>query len=131
MILTNTVFVNLTATGGYSGQTESHTGFMPKEIFEKYEQEITDHTPYFHDIDGKHSEVEGKTITTHVSQDTLKGCLLAHFNADGNWQVYESLTDSVGMEEEEIQAIKDLSYRVSKGINVFTTVTVTLDGEEV
>lgn len=101
MNIEDLVMINLYGEGYYSGNSESYTMVVSLSFYEKYEDEINNYTPYFHELDGKHSEVEGETSVTPVSEGTLK-CVIASVLEDESWKIEESLFDSIGAGAEEV-----------------------------
>lgn len=58
------VFIGSEATGCYSGAEACEGTIMEWDIYEKYEKNLSDAfvNRYFHELDGKHSEVEGEYV---------------------------------------------------------------------
>lgn len=122
------VFVEFYGEGWYSGASESQSGFVTKEFFEQYKDELTSYTPYFSELDGKHSVIEGDVnITECNTEKDLKVALKSFTENDGDWMVFESCLDCCeGVEEQW-----ELSKSIKKRIASHTTTVYTFDGEEI
>lgn len=101
MNIEDLVMVNLYGEGYYSGNSDSHSMVISLSFYEKYEDEINNYTPYFHELDGKHSYVEGETSATLISEGTLK-CVISSVLEDESWKIEESLFENIGAGAEEI-----------------------------
>lgn len=69
---TEVVLVELRGEGWYSGKVESHSAFFPVDLFDKYFDQFEGYIPYFYELDGKNSEVEGELIVHENEVDIAK-----------------------------------------------------------
>ena len=122
------VFIEFFGEGYYSGASESQSAFVTKEFFEEYKDEFEGYTPYFSELDGKHSEIEGEVkINLCETEEDIKTALKTFTEQDGDWMVFESCLDGCEDIEEQWKFSKDIKKRVSS----YTTTVYTFDGEEI
>lgn len=114
------VAIELFGEGYRSGAVARHVSLVTKDFYEENIDLVENYTPYFHELDGKHSEVQGEVIVHHEAQDIAK----ALAGATDNWMIWESLFyDSVSASLEEAQ---DESAALEAMCSVKKTTTVTL-----
>lgn len=87
--------IKLFGEGYHSGATETHMMFIRKKSLEDAgidRDDIEEYTPYFVELNGKHSEVEGEvTFYEDLSQvDNLKELIVESCEAD-DWKIYDSM----------------------------------------
>ena len=122
------VFVEFYGEGWYSGASDSQSAFVKKEFFEEYKDMFEGYTPYFSELDGKHSEIEGEVkINLCETEEDIKTALKTFTEQDGDWMVFESCLDGCEDIEEQWKFSKDIKKRVSS----YTTTVYTFDGEEI
>lgn len=93
-LLGTLVMVEFSATGYYSGNSESQVAFFEKDDYETVKDALESYTPYFRELDGKHSEVEGVVTTTYINTMLeFKQCIDSHMNADDHYMIFESCLD--------------------------------------
>ncbi len=115
------VLVELFGKASYSGQSESHSAFMTKEMYEKYEDDINSYTPYFHELDGKHSEVIGEVIIHEDGQDIAA----ALARKDDDCMIYESLLYNI--HSEDLSKVEELNESIQIGLRGETVVFINHD----
>ena len=122
------VFIEFYGEGYYSGASESQSAFVTKEFFEEYKDEFEGYTPYFSELDGKHSEIEGDVkINLCNTEEDLKSALRTMVEQDGDWMVFESCLDGCEGVEEQWELSKCIKQRIAS----FTTTKYTFDNEEI
>ena len=122
------VFVEFYGEGWYSGASESQSSFVTKEFFEEHKDEFEGYTPYFSELDGKHSEIEGEVkINLCETEDDVKVALKTFTEQDGDWMIFESCLDGCeGIEEQE-----NLSKSIKQRVASYTTTEYTFDNEQI
>lgn len=109
------VFLQLRGEGSYSGSVASHCMFLSKSFYGEHKELIEEHTPYFGELDGKHSDVEG---TVEVFEEADEQLARAYDEWEGDtWMIVESLFDFLQEESEEdylhmIQFHEEISHSV-------------------
>ncbi len=127
-LIGNVVFVEFYGEGWYSGASESQSAFVTKEFFEENKEIFEDYTPYFSELDGKHSEIEGDVkINLCETEEQLKEALKTSSEKDGNWMVWESCLDGVDGVEEQVEFSKNITSKITSK----TVTTYMFDGVEV
>ena len=122
------VFVELFGEGYYSGSCCSQSGFFTKEFFEENEDLIRGYTPYFHYLDGKHSEVDGDVkINMCETVEDLISAFKTYTEMDDDYMIWESMLDGVS----DVQEQNEFSNSITSKIKTNTVVTITYDGQEI
>ena len=107
-IYNNLYWLSVSAEAYYSGNSVQDGIFVSKELWDQVEQDDLG-TVYYHELDGKHSEVEADTNIVMVSEVNIEQVLTEWKDSDGDYdKLYESLLD--GQDEtllEEMQAFHD------------------------
>ncbi len=113
----NLICVSVYAEGSYSHTTHEENVWILTETFEKLESSIFGMNMYFHELDGKHSEVKGTVSIEEYSEEELL-CM----DLDGLAQDGERLEESL----KEVFEENDLDYVAEQEIiNKYLT---SLDG---
>ena len=116
------VFIGSEAEGYYSGAYECVGVVVPLETYKKYENVLDGvfEGKYFHELDGKHSEVKGSVVTKFL--DNLSD-VVAFVSEDVDLDVdvfsdylYEYIEDGEFSEEDE-KVITDIAKATHKKIN--------------
>lgn len=81
------VAIELFGKGYRSGAVARHVSLVTKDFYEENIGLVEDYTPYFHKLDGKHSEVQGEVLVHYEAQDIAE----ALAGATDNWMIWESL----------------------------------------
>lgn len=120
--------IKLFGEGYHSGATETQMMFIRKKSLEEAgidRDDIEEYTPYFHELNGKHSEVEGDVIFyDDLSQvDTLKELLIESCEAD-DWMIYECMLD-----EFDTDQIRKDHWSFMEAVRVQVVTNVTFNGE--
>ena len=105
----NLYWVSVSAEAYYSGNSVQDGIFVSKELWDQVEQDDLG-TVYYHELDGKHSEVEADTNIVMVSEGNIEQVLTEWHNSDGDdSRIYESLLINQDDEAliEEIQSFHD------------------------
>lgn len=123
-VVGNIVMVEFSGEGYWSSNSASQVAFFSKKDYEDYISDLAEsYTPYFHELDGKHSEVVGKCRIVYIdSVGDLKDAIKSYCDSDDNWMIWESMLD--GFEsDEEIQRMIDHDLQLTKcmGQSVVTT----------
>lgn len=92
MKIDNLVMINIFGEGYYSGNTQSNSMVVEKAFYEEYKEEIDSYTPYFSELDGKHSEVQGNLTVTPITKENL-GHVVAIVLEDCYWEVSDILSE--------------------------------------
>ena len=107
-IYNNLYWVSVSATAYYSGNSVQDGIFVSKELWDRVDEDDLG-TVYYHELDGKHSEVGADTNIVMVSEGNIEQVLTEWKDSDGDYdKLYESLLD--GQDEtllEEMQAFHD------------------------
>lgn len=112
MLLGNLVMVEFFGEGYYSGNTESHVAFFESDDFEQIESVFEDYTPYFHELDGKHSEVQGVVNITKISTlEELKQCIGTYECSDDYYPIFDTCID-----ESEFSDMSDMLHQTHDDI---------------
>lgn len=127
--LNKVVLIEVWAEGYYSNQREQHYAFVPIEIYESHRDAVKDHTSYFHDLDGKHSEIEGTVVESYIC--TPEDLKLAYLSNKGNesWHITECM-DNI-FSSDEISVIEDLTANIMIQFTTEVTTVVKFNGEVV
>ena len=121
------VLVTCYGEGHYSGNSETQGYWVTKDFYEEHKDTIDNFTPYFHELDGKHSEVEGKVIVYHGI--TLES--LAEFEDIGDgYMIYESMLYDILNDDEDLECeLELLNNTIIELFKVNRTVQYVFDGE--
>ncbi len=127
-LIGNVVFVEFYGKGYYSGSSESHSAFVTKEFFEENKETFENYTPYFHELDGKHSEIEGDVnINLCNTEERLREAIKKVCEKDDDWMIWESCLDGVDGVEEQVEFSKNITSKITSK----TVTTYMIDGVEV
>lgn len=121
------VAIEIWAEGYYSSSFAGHVGFMFKEDYEKYENIVNEVSIWFHELDGKHSEVEG-TIDVHYNGGDI---VKAVARQTDDYKFYENILEHIAEEagEEEMNRLEQISQEIAQQFNVKTVVEVDFNGK--
>lgn len=121
------VLVTCYGEGHYSGNSETQGYWVTKDFYEEHKETIDNYTPYFHELDGKHSEVQGKVIV--YNGITLES--LAEFeDIDDGYMVYESMLYDILNDDEDLECeLELLNNTIIELFKVNRTVEYVFDGE--
>lgn len=118
----NYVCIELYGEGYYSGQSETHVAFVTKSFYDEHEDLIVNYTPYFHELDGKHSEVEGETFVIEIVDYETACRALKHLaTRDSDYQIWDGMFDS--LDKDLVKEQIDLSDSIFKKLQVKTVIT--------
>jgi hypothetical protein len=123
------VLIEVWAEGYYSNQSEQHYAFIPIEIYEPHRDAVKEHISYFHDLDGKHSEIQGTVVESYIC--TPEDLKLAYLSNKGNesWRITEGMDDIFS--SDEISAIEDITGSIMMQFTSEVTTIVKFNGEVV
>ncbi|APC44363.1 hypothetical protein [Pseudoalteromonas phage PH357] len=127
MNLNNIVLVTMFGEGYYSGNVEEYSAIIPLEMFEEFEDEIISYTPYFYELDGKHSEVRGKVFIKKGEDLSFQHLISEMVDTDYDY-VLERLFDELGVVSEDIY---DMNKDFTENCEVKTETKYYYKGEEV
>lgn len=121
------VAIEIWAEGYYSSSFAGHVGFMFKEDYEKYEDIVNEFSTWFHELDGKHSEIEG-TIDVHYNDEDI---VKAVARQTDDYKFYENVLEHIAeeVEEEETNRIEQISQEIAEQFNVKTVVEVSFNNK--
>lgn len=108
------------AEAHYSGRVGMVLWFISEDMYEKYEDTISDFTIYFHDLDGKHSELVGE-MEIHTD-DTAIGKAYDSWAGD-----YDRIRDRI-MELEDSVEMDQFNDDVLSALNFTKKTVVTFNG---
>lgn len=121
------VLVTCYGEGYYSGNSETQGYWVTKDFYEEHKETIDNYTPYFHELDGKHSEVQGKVIVYHGI--TLES-LTEFEDINEGWKIYESMLYDILEADEGLKLeLKLLNKTIIELFKVNRTVQYVFDGE--
>lgn len=127
------VFIGSEAEGYYSGAYECEGVFISREMFEKYSELLEDtfNGRYFHELDGKHSEVKGDQITIEVNNENdLFGII---FDKEANYATYvleDHIEDAEDDCDDLIAHVKEIYALIQKAKEKYAQYTFALTEEE-
>lgn len=127
MNLNDIVLVTMFGEGYYSGNIVEYSAIIPLEMFEEFEDEITSYTPYFYELDGKHSEVQGQVFIKKGSELSFQRLIAEMVGTDYDY-VLERLFDHLGIVSEDIY---DMNEDFTENCEVKTETKYYFKGEEV
>lgn len=127
MDIYKTVLVEFVGKGYYSGNEEIHSCFIPENIYLEYKDDIETYTPFFYELDGKHSEVQGKVLVNKVTKSSLRELLLKYNNADDSYKIFDMLGDY--LTESEMHETSELFDFIEENLQV-EVITSVWFGEE-
>lgn len=125
--LNSIVLVTMFGEGYYSGNVEECSAIIPLEMYEEFEDEITSYTPYFYELDGKHSEVAGQTFIKKGEDLSMQRLIAEMVETDYDF-VLESLFDNLAISSEDIY---DMNKNFIDDCEVKTETKYYYKGEEV
>lgn len=122
------VAIELFGEGYRSGAVARHVSLVTKDFYEENIELVENYTPYFHELDGKHSEVQGNVYVYDNARDIAE----ALAGATDNWMIWESLFADVeeGYEEaqQESEALEELCSVKKTTTVTLGDVVITLEG---
>lgn len=113
--------------GAYSGNSKTQCLFVPNDILVNIKEELLNCTPYFCELDGKHSEVRGSVNIEGVTESNIRSLLLEYYNKDDYMKVVECLEEILGYTEDLEEALdRVLEYNgyVDNNLHVEITTSV-------
>ena len=118
-VFNKVVMITIEAEGYRSGATALQVGFVEKEVYEDWKEEIESYTSYFGDLDGKHSEVEGETSIMLIEDEfDLRRAIDKQGASDGDYFIFEGMLceacDIESLEKFHEEFALKLSTEVSK-----------------
>lgn len=119
------MFIEMTATGHYSGATESEMVWIDDALYEKYEHQINEICFYFHDLDGKHSETKGELYI----HETLTEGLAEWKDCTGSDIMMDYITEF--MTPEDCEELIARHHEVVRDIKFVTKITAIMNGVEI
>lgn len=122
------VAIELFGEGYYSGSVASHLGFMLKQDYLKYKEEIESYIPYFSELDGKHSETEGEVFVHELDNEIAA----AYVRMTDDWLFYECLIEHAIQDYEvdfdvEHSRLKTFSEEIMSVFSMSTVTTVEIE----
>lgn len=127
MNLNDIILVTMFGEGYYSGNVAEYSAIIPLEMFEEFENEITSYTPYFYELDGKHSEVRGKVLITKGTDLSFQRLVAQMVGTDYDY-VLERLFTENGITSQDIY---DMNEDFINNCEVKTETKYYFKGEEV
>lgn len=124
MNLDDIVLVTMFGEGYHSGNVAEYSAILPLQLFEEFEEEIVSYTPYFYELDGKHSEVQGQVFVKDLPMQRLISEMI---ETDYDY-VLERLFDHLGISSEDIY---NMNEDFIKNCEVKTETRYYYKGEEV
>lgn len=118
------VCLEVSATGNRSGAFRSSIFFMSEEDYDKHEEVLDEYRFWFHELDGKHSEVEGVVETHYKDHDIGKAY---HRVTDGDDKWLDCINDV--LPEDVVPALKAFNNAVWAGMVETQIVKVEFDGQ--
>ena len=127
--LNKVVLIEVWAGDYYSNRREQHYAFVPIEIYESHHDKVREYTPYFPDLDGRHSEIKGTVAESYIC--TPEDLKLAYLSNKGNesWRITVCM-DNI-FSRDEISAIEDLTANIMFQFTTEVTTVVKFNGEVV
>lgn len=121
------VLVTCYGEGHYSGNSETQGWWVTKDFYEEHKELINNYIPHFHDLDGKHSEVEG---AVWVYQGITLASLTEFEDINEGWKIYESMLYDILEADEGLKLeLKLLNKTIIELFKVNRTVQYFFDGE--
>lgn len=71
LVTGNYTYLEVTAEAYHSGSTASVGLIVPNSFYKEYEEDIDDWHFSFHELNGKHSEVEGELTATDIREHNV------------------------------------------------------------
>jgi len=130
MNIGNLVMINFFGEGYYSGNSESQTMIIEKSFYEDFKEEIDKYVPYFHELDGKHSEVRGNLTVSNITKENL-GRVVASVMEDDHWPVSENLIWELDAPQEMLEKQDKVHETFENLCRIETVTKIYFDGEEV
>ncbi|CAL9963398.1 hypothetical protein VPHD479_0079 [Vibrio phage D479] len=120
------MFIEMSACGYYSNQTESQMVWLDDGMYEKYENQINHElSMYFYELDGKHSETQAELAVYEYLEDGLR----AWHECTGSDHLIEHLADF--MSAEDVTEMEKRHREVTSGLEFVTTLTCIMNGVEI
>ena len=133
----NLIFVGAEAYGYYSEAYACEGVFLSKEMYEKHEELLksTFSERYFHELDGKHSQVNGDLVVNKINSEFDVYALLTDDCVSCNpYLLEEYIEDDVeGIEDllAHVNNVYELIQKESEGYSKYTFVLTTDEHAEV
>lgn len=118
------VCLAVSAEGYRSGAFRSHIFFMPEDDFDKHEDVLLAYRFWFHELDGKHSEIEGE-VTVHYKDHDIGQAY--HMSTDGDEKWIDCINDV--LPEDVVPALKAFNNAVWAGLVETKVIKVEFDGQ--
>lgn len=118
------VCLEVSATGHRSGAFRSCIFFMSEEDYDKHAEKLGEYRFWFHELDGKHSEVEGEVMVRREDQDIGQSY---HLVTDGDDKWLDCINDV--LPEDFVPALKAFNNAVWAGMVETQIVKVEFDGQ--
>ena len=123
------VFVELFGEGYYSGQTERHCMFLSKDFYEEHKGTISEYTPYFSELDGKHSEVQGSVSVFEEINEEFITSFAEWCEEPNTWMIDESMFYDLFNEDEILKLnVEGFHNIVCEHVKVVTEKTFICNG---
>lgn len=118
------VCLEVSATGYRSGAFSSHIFFMTEEDFNKHEDVLREYSFWFHELDGKHSEIEGK-VKVHYKDHDIG---LAYYRVtDGEDKWVDCINDV--LPEDIVPALREFNDTIWQGLVETKVIKVEFEGQ--
>lgn len=118
------VCLEVSATGYRSGAFRSSIFFMSKEDYDKHEEKLGEYRFWFHELDGKHSQVEGDVAVYHIDEDIGQ----AYYQVtDGDDKWLDCIRDI--LPSEDVGALREFNDSIWCGLDETRVVKVQFMGQ--
>lgn len=108
------VFIEFYGEGYYSGASESQSAFVTKEFFEENKDTFENYTPYFYELDGKHSEIEGTVkINLLDTEESFKEAVKTNLERSDDYMIWDSCLDDVEGVSKQIEFSDNIVNKIS------------------
>jgi hypothetical protein len=105
------VCLEVSATGHRSGAFRSHLFFMTEDDFNKHEDVLREYRFWFHDLDGKHSEIEGD-VKVHYDDNAIGQAY--HLSTDGDEKWVDCVNDV--LPKDDVPALREFNDTIWQGL---------------
>lgn len=125
----NVYWVSASAEAYYSGNSVTNGIFVSKELWDNIDGDILS-SVWYHELDGKHSEVEASVTAQLLDEDNIYSVLMDYEQSDGeDWYITESYLD--GQDEGLIEQIEAFHEDFIEKITFCKTVVIKFNGKEI
>lgn len=118
------VCLEVSATGHRSGKFRSHIFFMAEYDFNEHEDVLREYRFWFHELDGKHSEVQGE-VAVHYDDSAIGQAY--HLVTDGDDKWIDCINDV--LPEDDVPALKAFNNAIWAGLVETKIIKVEFDGQ--